>query len=300
LGLLAAMLFWFSVSSAIAQSGKAIGFDPYVTLAGNFDVGYHQTQFFEPHHNTAVGQWDTRVEIWLPPSRKKFSWGPYLHLAGIGASQSQPWENAWLGGPGVGMQIYPFSASPFRRRDSKVGNLLGPLRVFAEFNRLDYWGAENSWRPTHQVRAGAEYWRARHVNSNVKFWWSEIWSGAWWQSANEFAPHYNTGIFASAVRTGLRVPNAGFLSVLTPYAAMESSLTDNRTYYWENKLVAGGGLRLAPAINKSFRTEKWINRFAVYGEYVHVAAYYRQDAPSTTPDHDLRVGITFSLGQWYR
>jgi hypothetical protein len=75
----------------------------------------------------------------------------------------------------------------------------------------------------------------------------------------------------------------------------QSSLTDNKTYYWENKLVTGGGVRLAPKLEG-----KWLNRFAVYGEYVHVAAYYRQSAPSSIPNHDVRAGITFSFGEWYR
>jgi hypothetical protein len=96
------------------------------------------------------------------------------------------------------------------------------------------------------------------------------------------------------------VPNARFLSAFTPYLAVESSLTDNKTFYWENKLVTGGGLRFAPALKRSAADVSWLNRFAVYGEYVHVAAYYRDEAPSSIPDQDVRVGITFSLGQWYR
>jgi hypothetical protein len=285
-------------ATSLAQSDKAPGFDPYVTIAGTFDVGYHQTQFFQAHHDTAVGQWDTRVEVWLPPFRRKFSWGPYLRVTGIGASQPESWENGWLGGPGIGFQVYPFSSSAFRKPYSIVGKILGPLRVFSEYNRLDYWGY--SGLPRKQIRFGAEYWRARHVNDLNKFWWAEIWSGVWWQSANEFAPHYDTGIFANAARVGVRIPERHLLSAFTPYAALESSLTDNETYYWENKLVTGGGIRFAPALSRWAGDSGWLSRFAIYSEYVHVAHYYRQSAPAWIPDYDVRVGITFSVGAWYR
>src|SRR3954462_12050651 len=38
-----------------AQSDSPLGWDPYVTFAGNFDAGYHKTQFFENNHNVLVG-----------------------------------------------------------------------------------------------------------------------------------------------------------------------------------------------------------------------------------------------------
>lgn len=297
---LVALLWCSGASNLLAQSGSGVGFAPDVTLAGNFDLGYRQTQLFEPHHNAVVGQWDTRAEVWLPPSRKKFSWGPYLRVGGIGASETEAWENGWLGGPGVGFQVYPFSTSTLRKPESIVGNILGPLRIFGEYNRLDYWGKDNSWRPHKQIRFGAEYWRARYVNDARKFWWAEIWSGVSWQSANEFAPHYDTGILANEIRAGVRVPEAGLLSAFTPYLSLESSLTDNKAYYWENKLVTGGGIRFAPALGTSAGNSMWLNRFAIYAEYVRVASYYRQSVPPDIPDHDVRVGITFSIGQWYR
>ncbi len=288
------------VSVAVAQSNGQIGFGQYVTFAGNYDVGYRETQLFEEHHDTAVGQWDIRANVWLPPFRNDFSWGVYLDVGGIGASQSEAWENGWLAGPGVGFQIYPFSRSRFRKRDSRVGNLLGPLRFFAESNRLDYWGAENRWRPHRQTRLGADYWRARHVNSTDVPWWIEIWGEFTWQSANEFDAHYDTAVFADSFRAGVRAPNAHFLSTLTPYVAVESTLTGKRQYYWENKLLAGGGIRFAPPLKRSIAELRWMNRFAIFGEYVHVASYYGLQAPASVPNHDLRFGITFDLGDWYR
>jgi hypothetical protein len=81
--------------------------------------------------------------------------------------------------------------------------------------------------------------------------------------------------------------------------AAESSLTDNRAYYWENKLVVGGGVRFAPSFQCLPREWRWLNRFVVYAEYLHTAAYYRQSAPSSVPDHDVRIGISTAIGEWF-
>ena len=44
---------------------------------------------------------------------------------------------------------------------------------------------------------------------------------------------------------------------------------------------------------------RWLNRFVFYAEYLHAATYYHQSAPSSVPNHDVRVGISFSIGEWY-
>lgn len=285
---------------SFAQPHNALGFDPYVTFAGNFDAGYHKTQFFELKHNVTLAQWDSRAELWIPPFRTSFSWGPYLRFAGIGASQDQPWENAWLAGPGVGFQVYPFSLSALRSSGGALRKVLGPLRLFGEYNRLNYWGKANDWRPKKQTRFGMEHWRALHVNDGSSSWWTETWNGLSWQSANEFDPQYHAWIFANAIRGGARIPQLHALSAITPYGALESSLTDQRQYYWENRLLAGGGVRFAPSLNNLPPGYRWFNRLALYAEYLHVAGYYRQSAPPSVPDHDVRVGISVSVGEWYR
>lgn len=284
---------------SFAQSDRPLGYDPYVTLAGNFDVGYHKTQFFENNHNVLVGQWDTRVEVWLPPFRTNFSWGPYVRATGIAASKAEAWENAWLGGPGVGFQVYPFSLPRLRASSNRLVKILGPTRLFAEYNRMDYWGDANTWRPRKQTRFGAEYWRSMRVNNVTAPWWVETWSGLSWQSANEFSSSYKSWIFANAVRSGLRATRVRALSAFTPYVAFESSITDNQTYYWENRLLAGGGIRFAPSLRGRIQNDTHLNRFAVYAEYLRVGAYYRDNAPASIPNHEVRVGITFSSGLWY-
>jgi hypothetical protein len=302
-----------------AQSTLGIG--DWMSVSSNFDAGYRNTQFFVPQYNTALLQWDSHVEFWLPPFRKKFSWGPYFRVAGIKGSEGDAWQNAWLGGPGIGFQLYPLSAKRFRRRSSVAGKLLGPLRTFIEYNFTDYWGQENRWRPRNQTRVGFDYWKAAHVNDSDSYWWAEIWNGLYWQSANEFTDRYNSVIFSNSVRVGVRKAQSRMISSITPYIAVESSLSKYRRlgltdcslnpdlrnpqnpcdFFWENRLLAGGGLRFAPSLGKLDTAKKgWLTRFVIYGEYLRTATYYGPAAPSSFPRFDVRVGVSSSIGDWYK
>ena len=272
----------------------------WLTVSANLESAWRNTNFDNSGHNTFLSQGDSRLEFWLPPGRDEFSWGPYVRFAGLTSDKSRAWENVWLAQPGYGLNVYPFSAADFRKENEGAAKILGPLRLFGEYNRMDYWGRTNMWRPNEQVRAGADYWKALHTNNTYMPWWAEVWSGLWWQSANEFDKDYDATIFANALRIGIRQPKAGIVSALSPYVLVESSLTDNRAFYWENRLLAGAGMRFAPLIDRYKDNSNWLTRLVAFAEYLHVAAYYRESAPSSVPDYDVRVGISLSIGEWYR
>lgn len=296
-----------------AQDSKALGYGNWFTFAANFPgAGYRKTQFFDPHYNTGVVEWDSRAELWLPPSRAGFSWGPYVRLAGIAGSKSDVFQNGWTSVPGAGFQVYPFSSRHFKGDKSKTGKILGPLRLFAEYNRMHYWGQENSWRPKEQVRAGAEYWKAIHVNDPSHRFWLENWNGAYWQSANEFTDRYKTLVLATSWRSGVRLTKRRGLALITPYGAFQTAHNKydfpgtqatcflgagKCNFYWDNRLLVGGGVRFAPPISEK---QRWLNRFVVYGEYLSTAHYWGPPAPSSVPRYDLLIGISASIGQWFR
>jgi hypothetical protein len=266
----------------------------WLTVSGNFDSHFTKTQFDATNHNAVVGQWDVRVTIEPPSWTNTLTFGPYIRMAGIAASKNPAWENGLLAAPGLGGEIYPFSWKPGDPH-SWLFKILGPLRLYGEYNFQDYWGKENTWRPNHQIRAGTEYWLALYPNVTTNFWWAEIWAGGWWQSANEFDSHYDAWITAQSFRGGLRIPGTDVISWVTPYVLAESSLTDHQSYYWENRLDLGCGLRIAPYLSQT----NFFNHFAIYAEYVRKTAYYGANAPSSIPNDDWRIGVTFSIGSWY-
>ena len=312
------------VSNSNAQESTSqttsVGVGNWLSFAGNFpEAGYRRTDFFQPHYNIGIFLWDSRLEFWLPPFRDRFSWGPYVRLAGVAQSDTAAYPNNWLAGPGVGLQVYPFSSWRFQSPTSTIGTLFGPLRMFGEYNRTSFWGPENSWRPRSQTRAGFEYWKAINVNELALYWWAEIWNGLYWQSSNEFTDRYDSVIFANAWRSGLRKPHTRVISSITPYLAVISSRTkydrsgtlhcafDSPTagpnpcdFYWENGLQIGGGLRIAPSLARlEYHDKAWLSRFVIYGEYLNNAAYYGPTAPSSVPRFDVRVGVSATVGDWY-
>jgi len=285
-----------------AQSGTALGFDPYLTISGNFDFGFQATQFYAPHQDAVVGDWDTRVELWLPPYRTNFSWAPYLRFAGIDSSKGATgswFDNALLSAPGAGFQLYPFSLPYFRETNRTLGDIFGPVRLFGEYNRVDYWGTANTWRPTDQIRAGMEYWRARNVNDTRKPLWNEIWTGLYYQSANDFSRNYDTAVFANSLRFGARVPRQGFISTLSPYVVVESSFTGHPSYFWENRLLLGAGLRFTPPLRYLPDGMGWLNRVVLFAEYLNTASYYYGSPSASVPHYDVQAGLSFSIGEWY-
>ncbi|MBW7989408.1 MAG: hypothetical protein FVQ84_05235 [Planctomycetes bacterium] len=281
------------------QSSRGFGSPLWWGISANLESAYRNTNFDNSGHHTVLSQGDSRLEFWMPPGRDEFSWGPYVRFAGLTSDRSPAWENTWLAQPGYGINVYPFSAADFRKENQKSAYILGPLRLFGEYSRQDYWGSENIWRPNEQVRVGADYWRQRNVNNLSKPTWSEIWTGLIWQSANEFDKDYNTLTFGNALRLGFRKPDTGILSMITPYLVMESSFSENRRYYWDNRLLLGGGIRFAPPLK--FLPREWqANRFVIFAEYFGAAVYYRDSAPSSVPDYDFRIGISISIGEWFR
>lgn len=269
------------------------------TLAANFDLSYRDTQLFRDDHNVLFFQGDSRMELWLPPFRSDFSWGPYLRLAGNASNRDQPFENNWQAVPGVGLQAYPFSLQPFREADSWIGKLFGPTRLFVEYDNQDY-GADDFIRPDEQFRGGFDYYKALHVNNSFRPYWVETYHQLIWQSTNEFDDDYQSWVLGDALRVGVRVPDAGLLSMVTPYLLAESTLTENAAFAFENRLLLGAGVRLDPDLRFLPSELQWLNRFVVFCEYVDVAAHYRGSPEDGQPDHDIRIGVAFSIGEFFK
>jgi hypothetical protein len=313
-------LYSFDAASDGGQPGTVVQAPKgwkWLTVVANLDGGYRRTQFYDPHYDTWVGQWDSRIELWFPPGPNRFSWGLYGRVAAIIGSEPNAWQNGALAWPGVGLQMYPFS----RLRDQRARFLLGPIRIFGEYNFTHYWGEDfhlqgTSWRPKNQVRAGFEYWKAVNVNATTKPGWLETYDAAFFQSANEFTNRESTPIVANSLRVGIRWPgrSIAFDLIPSPYAAVESSWDkyerkgqcflsspDSRNpqnpcdFFWENRFLAGGGLRITPRLGD----QTWLTRLVIYGEYLKATNYYGPEPPLGTPRFDIRIGLSASLKSWY-
>lgn len=311
-----ALLLLFGTTSVAQEKSASLNLGNWLSVSSSLDGGYRETQFFNPRFNTALVQLDSRLELWLPPAQKQHRWGPYLRVAGIAGSQSYAWQNSLLAGPGFGVQVFPLSG------------VLGPLRVFGEYNFTHYWGIDFPGqppfaRPRNQTRAGFDYWKAVNVNAPGHYWWVEVWNGLLWQSSNEFTDRYDSVIFGNSVRFGLRKAKTAMISNFSPYVAVNSSLSKYRRsglvgcslapvqgsqdpqnpcdFYWENRLLVGGGLRFAPSLGKlNKKNDGLLSRFVIYGEYLATVTYYGPAAPSSIPRFDLLIGVSADVGDWYK
>jgi hypothetical protein len=276
-----------------------IGIGDWLSVSTNLDLSYRKTQFYQSGHETTMFQWDTRADFWLPPGRDDFSWGPYIRFSGVESNRPYEFENNWGARPGGGFQIYPFSSRQMRESKNRLVQWLWPAHAFVECSEVYYKGKQNSWRPDYQTRAGVDYWKEIYVHDLSRPYWAEVWNGLIWNSTNGFDTGYDTLIFANSLRFGLRAPDADLVSAFSPYVVLESSLSENRTYAWENRLIGGGGVRFSLPKYNLAPEWRWLDRLVIYMEYLVPLAYYRSSAPSSTPDYDLRVGVNVVIGEWW-
>lgn len=97
------------------------------------------------------------------------------------------------------------------------------MRVLAEFNRCDYPGREDAWRPEAQVRFGVDYFRQSRYTAGRP--WYDLYFQIAWRSSNEFDPDYNAILFGVAIRGSPIVRYS-----LSPYFAIESGLSGRGSY----------------------------------------------------------------------
>jgi hypothetical protein len=71
--------------------------------------------------------------------------------------------------------------------------------------------------------------------------------------------------------------------------------------WFENRFAAGGGLRWHPFVTADRKTKlgDLLARFHIFGEIVW-AKWLGNDPPAVVRDYDIRLGISFSTGGFFR
>jgi hypothetical protein len=301
------------ILSLCAISNSAFGYlgveswnkDEIISMSANMVAAGHTTQYYRDNWNTVSAQWDLRLEIWAPPFRNRLAWGGYIRYAGIRSNQASAYdtvvfENQYRANPGFGIQCFPFSSSLLHKVDTFLNGFGSPLRWYYEINLMDYPNTVNEWRPKKQIKTGFEYYKALHVNSMTRCYWTELFGDYIWRDANEFTEHYQQWTGAGNVRVGVRYPRANILSAISPYIAADVSKSDNRSYDWENRFAMGYGLRLAPEIRYFPHWMDPITRITCSVEYRKILYNYGFLGQSGTPDHDVFIEMIIVVGEFWK
>ena len=130
----------------------------------------------------------------------------------------------------------------------------------------------------------------------------ETWNNFQWISANEVDTKFDSWLLTNRSSFGVRSKLRSKISTFTPFLTFENALAGNKAFYWDNRLLFGGGLRLAPSLSgssNSLNGRTGITRLAGYVEYVHIVNFYHQTALTMAPTDEVRLGITFSFSNWY-
>lgn len=175
--------------------------------------------------------------------------------------------------------------------------MLEPLRMFGEYNRVSAFGGPDRPQVHRQVKYGVEHLLSRDLNNTGSLWWIETDNTFHWISATEFNPRYRSWLLRNTEAFGIRRPHRGYLSVISPFVTVDSAVTAKTMYYWDNRLVAGGGVKLTPPLMGGL---VGISRLAAYVDCLRVLSYYRQAAPQSIPKYEIDFGVSFSVSHWYR
>ncbi|MGR3310136.1 MAG: hypothetical protein ACUZ77_05110 [Candidatus Brocadiales bacterium] len=189
---------------------------------------------------------------------------------------------------------------------------LRAFRLFGENLDLEWW-AGDWWQAEHDLRIGIDYWyewnvpggegwpyeKEKALESHLKLW-GELWMEGSWRKTNFFSTDYNSWTFGTAEKLGIRAwnwrasPESKISVHLMPYVTMEASVSEKNDFFWENRLLAGGGIRLMPRIKLCSTKDLLIRLFA---EHVTAVDYFKSGPDSEVPWNDIRVGINFSINR---
>lgn len=114
---------------------------------------------------------------------------------------------------------------------------------------------------------------------------------------------FNAFIANSSVMLGLHLPGIPLphnpindqLSLM-PYLHFEHINNAEYSFWYENQMFLGVGIRWMPFREYRWKENEWLSKTKVYGEWIGIgrAQRYKQDGSPNVPNYDLRFGVQFS------
>ena len=259
------------------------------------DASERSTNFFEPNYNGGVFSGEARL---IFPRFSTFINSdvplPDPYISGVLASLKDiNWEDRFDYGFGIEWR-------PFSNLDSlKVPILqwIKQLRLYTIFLNTKYLEYQSGWRwrPKNDFRYGVEFYQESNLY-NTSVYWSEIWADASWRRTDFYVNDYQSWIFDAVPKIGFKWFAEDELCIM-PYVTGEIAWTQ-RYEYWQNRAVAGIGIRIMPFRWEETRLNTLVKGLRIYAEKLWVVDYFNYSAPSIIPNNDLRAGINYTINWW--
>lgn len=259
------------------------------------DLSFRKTNFFEDDYNGAVGWVESRLifprfselvdtSIPLPD--------PFL-IGILKGLKDIDWEDRW--DYGIGLEWRPLKRTECLS-DTPL-NWTKHLRFYIAYFKTEYlqyrkgWG----WRPDDDFRIGVDLYRECNLYNENRYW-GEFWGDVSWRKTNFYVDDYESWTFAFVPKLGVKLfPEREW--AFMPYATGEISVTE-RSEFWQNRALVGVGLRIMPFRWYEGLIRIFMKGLRIYIEGLWVVGYFKDEAPSVTPDYDFRVGTNFTINWW--
>lgn len=196
----------------------------------------------------------------------------------------------------AGVQWYPISPP-----GGSVSRLLRPVRLFAQVSkRAAYDNPDHVDLEETDVEAGFDYYFDNLFEASPIA--AFLFTTLTWRTTNFSFDGYDAVLWSGNVTAGPKIALGA--SFLVPYAVADwtySPKYDSR--FFENFLRAGGGARWYPLPKSGkpagFGTDL-ARRLHVFAEAVQNVAWLGDDPPGHVEGHDIRVGVAFATGGFFR
>lgn len=263
------------------------------------DVSHRSSNFFAEGYDGEVSTTTLRV-IYPRLSELVRTRVPLPDLfVGVTASQltDLAWENRLDAVAGLEWR-------PLKRTTLPEGpaRWLNQLRLYASQYQSAYLrdGSDFAWRPHGDTRVGAELYRECNMfpanSANESLLWAEVWGDVSWRRTNYVEDHFQSWTAAFVPKVGLRFPR-GRAAALMLYASGEFSKTQ-RSEPWQNRMLAGGGVRVMPFRWHEGALTDVLRGARIYVEELWLVKEFNEPVGTLTPKRDVRFGVSFVVNRW--
>ncbi len=265
---------------------------------GYGDLSWRKTNFSRTDYEGLVGWFENKLVMKTIKIPGLASIDLFGRATPEISSRSVPWENRLVYGGGAEWRI--LEEIDFLRQNPAL-SWLAAIRLYflyLEFAPIkdDY----DSYHHDHRFGAGVykDYGfpsegEGDRIRKPEELAWYELWGDLSWRKTDFSSEPFRSWLGGASLKLGVKWPYLTASTPLMPYFLADFSASE-KSYFYQNRVILGGGLRLMPFRGYEYEGYEWLYNLKLYLEYQNAALYLKDDPDSDTPRYDFRAGLAFS------